>query len=382
MRKEKTSDINNPAKNKKIVAICTISDISTDYRLHKMATTISKNDFSPFFITRKRKDYLNKSEKFPVKIMNLFFEKGPLFYIEYNIRLFFKLILNPPDIIFSVDLDTLSAARSAAFVLRKPLIFDSHEYFPESPELQHRPFIKKIWETAEKLFVPGLKYGITVCESIANIYKEKYNADFKVIRNLPLAVNNENNPAPDINPKETFTLIYQGAVNIGRGIKESIESLKYLNNVNLIIVGEGDIFEEVKEMVVSNGLSDRVTITGKIPFSQLPQYTKQADLGLILLENMGLNYFYSLPNRVFDFIKYQVPILAIDFPEIKKIVEGYDVGICIPDMEPQHIAEIIEKIRTDKEKIKQWKLNAEKASEELTWENDEINLIEILNDLR
>jgi glycosyltransferase involved in cell wall biosynthesis len=262
------------------------------------------------------------------------------------------------------------------------LIFDSHEYFPESPELQHRPFIKKIWQIAEKIFVPGLKYGITVCESIANIYKEKYNADFKVIRNLPLAVNNENTVAPDITPKDTFTLIYQGAVNIGRGIKETIESLKYLNNVNLIIVGEGDIFEEVKEMVVSNGLSDRVTITGKIPFSQLPKYTKQADLGLILLENMGLNYFYSLPNRVFDFIKYQVPILAIDFPEIKKIVEGYDVGICIQDMEPQHIAEIIEKIRTDKERIKQWKLNAKKASEELTWENDEINLIEILNDLR
>ncbi len=370
-------------KSKKTVAICTISDVSTDYRLHKMAHTISKNNLSPYFISRKRKDYLNETKDFPLKIMNLFFEKGPLFYTEYNIRIFFTLLFTPPDIIFSVDLDTLTGTKLAAFLLRKPLIFDSHEYFPESPELQHRPAIKKIWQIIERIFIPTIDYGITVCDSIANIYKTKYNKDFKVIRNLPLA--EKNDIESDNNSKNTdngnFTLIYQGAVNVGRGLKEIIESLLYVEKVNLIIVGIGDIFEEIKQQISELKLSDRVVITGKIPFKSIPFYTKQADLGLILLENMGLNYYYSLPNRVFDFIKYKVPILAIDFPEIKKVVEGYDVGYCVSGLEPKHLAEIIDKIRNEKERIKQWKLNSEKASKELTWENDEIHLTEILREI-
>ena len=370
-------------RSKETVAICTISDISTDYRLHKMALSISKNNFIPYFITRRRKGHLNESKEFNVKILNLIFEKGPFFYLEYNIRIFFFLLINSPDVIFSVDLDTLAGTRLAAFLLRKPIIFDSHEYFPESPELQHRPAIKKIWQINERIFVPTIKYGITVCDSIADIYKKKYGKTFKVIRNLPLADNDIDFDSNRMHSKDNkdFTLIYQGAVNIGRGITEIIESLQYVNNVNLIIVGDGDIYDEVVRLITKLNLSDRVKLTGKIPFHEIPYYTKQADLGLILLENMGLNYYYSLPNRVFDFIKHKVPILAIDFPEIKKVVEEYDVGYCVSDLDPKYLAETIAKIRNDKERIEQWKLNAEKASRELTWEKDEIYLSEILKEI-
>ena len=369
-------------RTKPEIAICTISDIATDYRLHKMALTISKTKFSPYFITRRRKDYINKSSAFTVKIMRLLFEKGPFFYMEYNIRLFFILLIKRPDVIFSVDLDTLTGTKLASLFLQTPVIFDSHEYFPESPELQHRPAIKKIWQKIEKIFVPKIDHGITVCGSIADIYRTKYNKDFKVIRNLPLAENNNMEPKPVAGIKDnTFTLIYQGAVNVGRGLKEIIESLTYLQDVNLIIVGDGDIFEDIKQQIKELNLTERVTTTGKIPFQEIPFYTNQADMGLILLENMGLNYYYSLPNRVFDFIKHQTPILATDFPEIKKVVEGYNVGHCTSSMEPKHLAGLIEKLKSDKQQMELWKNNCKAASKELVWENDEKQLIETLNNL-
>ena len=381
MRKRK-SPAKKLMRTKPEIAICTISDIATDYRLHKMALTISKTKFSPYFITRRRKDYLNRSSVFPIKIMKLLFEKGPCFYAEYNIRLFFILMIKRPDVIFSVDLDTLTGAKLAAFFLHKPVIFDSHEYFPESPELQHRPAIKKIWQRIEKIFVPKIDYGITVCDSIAEIYRTKYSKDFKVIRNLPLAENNTMEPKPVPGKKDnTFTLIYQGAVNVGRGLKEIIESLTYLENVNLIIVGDGDIFEDIKQQIKELNLSKRITITGKIPFQEIPFYTNQADMGLILLKNMGLNYYYSLPNRVFDFIKHQTPILATDFPEIKKVVEGYNVGHCTSSMKPKHLAGLIEKFRNNNEQMELWRNNCKAASKELVWENDEKHLTEILNNL-
>ena len=367
-------------KKGKRVAICTTSDVSTDYRLYKMAVSVSRNGFKPYFITRGKKGAKNRSQYFPVSVMNLLFEKGPLFYLEYNIRLFFKLLFSPPDVVFSVDLDTLPASRLFRFFVKRTLIFDSHEYFPEVPELQHRPVIKKIWQLLERLSVPGIDQGITVCEPIAAIYKEKYGKDFSVIRNVPLRTD-EIPTATRKQPGDNFTLIYQGAVNIGRCLKESVECLKYLDNVDLIIVGDGDVFEEIKELVKKNDLSHRVLMTGRIPFDEIKKYTVQADLGLCIMENIGLNYYYSLPNRIFDYMQSRVPVLASNFPEIKKIVEGYDIGYCVSKQEPEYIAEVIDKIRADKKRLEQWKVNSERASRELVWENEEPRLKEILNQI-
>ncbi len=361
---------------KESIAICTTSDISTDYRLHKMALTMLKAGHKPYFVARKRKGYKNISDSFPVKIMAMFFEKGPLFYLEFNIRLFFYLLSKPPDIIFSVDLDSLPASRFAKMFNRKSLIFDSHEYFPEVPELQHRPAIKKVWQLLERWIIPGIDFGVTVCEPIADIYKEKYNKTFKVIRNLPLA-NKTEETLPKTKNSE-FTMIYQGAVNIGRGLKESVESLLYLKNVNLIIVGNGDLFGEIKELIEAHKLSHRVILTGRIPFQEIKKHTKKADLGLCIMENIGLNYYYSLPNRIFDYIQLGVPILAIDFPEIKKVVEGYDVGLCVSSLDPKKLAEAITQIRENGERFKSWKTNTSTAASELVWENEEQTLIDIL----
>lgn len=286
----------------------------------------------------------------------------------FNLRLFFYLISRPSKVILSIDLDTLPGCTWAAKLKRVPLVFDSHEYFPEVPELQHRPAIKKLWMWLEGKFVPCIDKGYTVCQSIADIYKNKYGIGFEVVRNLPSSQKSYNAKAALSDPR--FKMVYQGAVNLGRGLLETIEALPLLDDVVLVVVGDGDITAQVKQRVADLGVADKVVFVGKVPFSQLSGYTASADLGLCLLENLGLNYYYSLPNRIFDFALAGKPILASNFPEIAAVVGKHQTGLLVDDLKPSTIANAIEKLKTDPELHKELSSNAFCVGKTLVWENE------------
>ena len=129
--------------------------------------------------------------------------------------------------------------------------------------------------------------------------------------------------------------------------------------------------------VIEKNVSDRVKFLGRVPFEKLSIYTTYADIGISLLENRGLNYFYSLPNRIFDFIRKNIPILATDFPEIRKIIEHYNIGELVDDYNPTHLANIIRKMTT-KEKNQE---GFAKANVELTWENEANTILKIMDEV-
>jgi glycosyltransferase involved in cell wall biosynthesis len=106
----------------------------------------------------------------------------------------------------------------------------------------------------------------------------------------------------------------------------------------------------------------------------LAAYTAQADIGVNLLENRGLNYYYSLPNRIFDFIRAGIPVLSCDFPEIRNIVAHYGTGALIDRFEPEYLAEKIRELAN-----KPINYNGfEKANAELTWENEAVRLLKVI----
>jgi glycosyltransferase involved in cell wall biosynthesis len=122
---------------------------------------------------------------------------------------------------------------------------------------------------------------------------------------------------------------------------------------------------------MSENVSEQVFFTGKIPLEELTEYTVSAHLGISLEENMGLNYFYSLPNKIFDYIQAGIPVLASDFPEMKRIIESYNVGVCTLERDPKKLAEIIKSMLFDESVRDIWKKNTIKAAAELCWENEE-----------
>jgi glycosyltransferase involved in cell wall biosynthesis len=369
----------NKSNAKKQVAILVTNDLMTDRRINRVASFLKNNNFEVTLIGRQlEKTYPEKQYKeIIIKRFRLLFNKGPLFYFCYNLRAWLHLLRNRYDVVVSNDLDTLPAAY---FSKRKTqrLVYDSHELFTEVPELIHRKHTQAIWTRIEQAILPKLKYCYTVSQPIADYYKKKYGVSFQVIRNLPRIATYKNTSSNGklkkiANGKKI--ILYQGALNIGRGIEQIIGAMPLLkDNFIFTILGGGDIEATLKEQVRQFNLTESVFFLGRIPADDLPAYTVQADIGISLEQKgFGLSYEYALPNKLFDYIHAQIPVLVSSLPEMKKIVEQYEVGRVIDDHSPENIAMTIREMISEEKQIV-WKQNEKEATTQLNWEKEQEKL--------
>ena len=368
-----TTETNNKQMKKRIIISAT-SDLSTDQRVQKVAGTCYKNGYDVLLIGRKLVDSKKINRPYKVKRFRLLFNKSGAFYAEYNIRLFLLLLFSKADIYISNDTDTLPANFLAAKIRRRKLLFDAHELFPEVPELADRPRVKQVWKKIEDIIFPHLKNCYTVCSSIAEHYNKEYGINMKVVRNVPFTKEKQLKKLPKYPNKKI--ILYQGALNIGRGLEWVIDAMPFLENVVLVVFGDGDIRMQLEEQVEKLHLSEKVVFMGKVDGDELHQYTPSADIGLCLLENKGLSYYYSLPNRIFDYLHAGVPVLASRFPEISAIVETHRTGVCIDHYEPEYLAKTIHQMLENPIDIKHF----EELSSEFCWEKEEKVLMKLIEE--
>jgi len=370
----------------KRVIVSVTTDLIIDQRVHKVCLFLKKQGLDVMLVGRKRRNSLPLGERsYKTKRMFLLFDRGPLFYAEYNIRLFFFLLFKRVDILVSNDLDTLLANYLISKMKGAKLVYDSHEYYTELPELQERKFVRSIWKCIEARILPKITHCYTVSESVAEAYHKEYGIRMGVVRNVPMANMKSMALGARIqNPPlaENLKLImYQGTLNTGRGIYQVLDAMVLLDGVLFVIVGDGYDLENIKKRTAELKITDKVKFTGQVPLEQLPAYTSQADLGLVLEENVGLSYLYSLPNKLFDFIHAGVPVLASSLVEIKRIYEKYEIGEMIENYDPKHIAGKINFMLSNNDKRALWKENLKKAAEEYCWENEEKELKKIYEEV-
>ena len=308
----------------------------------------------------------------------MIFRKGPLFYACFNLRLTLHLLLSrSPDLFIANDLDTLPANFLVSRIRSVKLLYDSHELFTQIPELINRKFVQGIWKWIEHGIVPRLTYAITVSPSIAEIYRRLYGTRFRVVRNLPkkrIPIKTRSSGAGDIGKK---VIIYQGAINVGRGLKLMIETMQYVENAIFRIAGDGDLKKELMQYVEEQKYSDQVQFMGRLMPDELYPLTCSADLGISLEEDLGLNYRYALPNKLFDYIQARIPVLCAELPEMARIVDTYGVGISTAERDPKKLAGIIRYMLEERSRGS-WKEALESAAEDLTWENESKVYIEVL----
>lgn len=361
----------------KKIALSVINDLVTDNRVHKVALSLQKMGFKPVLIGRLLPESHPVERDYETHRMKLAFRKGGKFYFTFNLRLFFYLLKLKPDVFVANDLDTLPANFLASKIRRKPLIYDSHEYFTEVPELIGRPVVRSIWTSLEKFLVPKVNAAYTVCTSIADIYRNLYGVDFKVVRNLPVVSKAEKTEHLEETPGQPKVILYQGALNLGRGIESAIRAMHYLDDAVLWLSGDGDLTSELKQLVAELNLGEKVKFLGRIPLHQLNEITRQADLGISLEEDLGLNYRYTLPNKLFDYIQAGVPVLVSNLPEMRRIVEDYQIGAIAENHQRKDLAESFKSALFDQEKRTIWKQNLPKAASELCWKNEELIIRDI-----
>jgi glycosyltransferase involved in cell wall biosynthesis len=376
---------------RKLITVTVISDLVTDYRVHKVCQSLHNDGYQVHLIgSCKKRSLALKSRDYQTDRIKTWFGSSPFFYAEFNIRLFLKLVRVKTDIFLGNDLDVMPATMLMARLKKKPLVYDSHEYFLGMAGMDQKPLRRSVWKFIETRVFARLKYMYTVSDSIQNLYRRNYHKKLFVVRNLPLKTplnpeltGEEEAWIRSIDeriPENKKLLILQGAgINESRGAEELVYCMIFLeaSEFHLLIIGGGDVFGKLEKIIDQNHLAEKITLVPKVPFAVLSHFTRKARLGISIDKSSVLNHKYSLPNKLFEYLHAGVPVLASRLIEQERIISEYDVGTFIDDYQPEHMAKQIKEIFADEEQLNRWKQNTCKLREALNWENESRIVLDI-----
>ena len=378
------------------------NDLRYDQRMLRICTTLSAAGYEVALVGRHLSTSipLQNQPYQQIRLKHLLFTAGKLFYLEYNLRLLFFLLFQRFDAVCSIDLDTSIPGIIAAKIKNKPHLFDAHELFTHTPEVARRKSIQKIWEAVQKFTFKHTNAAFTVGPAIAQYFEEKYNRPVAVVRNMPIK-SGATNPkttnqarteinqlnSDNINPSSPAWqskidalqgqrfILYQGALNEARGLEALIQAMSEIPAI-LVLAGEGDLSQTLRNLTQSLNLEHKVIFLGMIPPNELPQLTKQAYIGYNVSQNAGLSYFLSLNNKFFDYTKALLPSLINPFPEYLALMKEFEVGL---PTEPtlEDIVKQANQLFTDQLLYDKIKSNCKLASEKWTWENETPTLVNI-----
>ncbi len=356
--------------------ICTVTtDLTYDQRMIRICTSLTEAGFKVTLVGRKLKSSVElQTKSFQQKRISVHFEKGKLFYAEYNIRLFLYLLGKKMDCICAIDLDTILPCLFISKIKNVKKVYDAHELFCEMKEIVLRPAIYNMWKKIERFSVPKFKEGYTVNEPIAAEFKKMYGVNYAVIRNIAVLRSEEQLPV-----QEKF-ILYQGAVNEGRSFETLIPSMQWVD-CKLVICGDGNFMEQAQKLVSQYGLNNKVEFKGKISPDNLRVITRQAYIGITLFENKGLSNYYSLANRFFDYLHAGIPQLCVNFPVYKSINDQYPIAVLINDIGAKNIALELNNLLQNKVLYTSLQQNCVKAREVFNWQIEGKKLVQFYKNL-
>jgi glycosyltransferase involved in cell wall biosynthesis len=391
----------------KKIAVLLHGSIKSDHRVVKTVITLTREYEIHLFYHGSSKDAeqhfkgLDNIELHPIEKRSGLISRvlrHSLFCYEYS---YIKQIVLKTrlqfDFIWSNDLPTLYPAHHLAKKFKAKLIYDSHEIYVETVNQffikGSNPFkniifkfligVMKLHGTwIERRLIKSVDLMFTVNDSLKNYFIEKYRYNIiKVLMNLPSQNENQKNELVfDFRShfnwsKETIVVLYQGALNHGRGLELLIDSFAIIEeNYCLVILGNGLLKTRLKQKVHGLNLDMRVKFLDAVPLSQLSHYTKGADLGMNLLEPFNLSKKLASPNKLYEYIHAHIPVVASDTIENRKVYDKHQIGeIC-----QNNLQDIGNKIKLVASQIRMYQISLERAKQEYSWENQEDMLLKLI----
>lgn len=351
------------------------TDLSYDQRMIRICTSLANAGYDVTLVGRTLRSSIPlTSQPFKQKRIKCLFEKGKLFYAEYNIRLFFYLLFKKMDCIGAIDLDTILPSYFISRIKRTKRVYDAHELFCEMKEIVTRPAIYKLWKRIERYTVPKFSLGYTVNQPIADEFEKMYGVHYEVIRNIALL--KEIVPAEK---KEKF-ILYQGAVNEGRSFETLIPAFRDIDS-KLIICGDGNFMQQARQLVADNGLQDKVIFKGKIKPDELTAITQQAYIGITLFDDKGLSNYYSLANRFFDYLHAGIPQLCVNYPVYADINSKLPIALLVDDISSTNLATQLNNLLRNEVLYKELQQNCLAVRQILNWQQEEKKLIQFYKNI-
>lgn len=255
------------------------------------------------------------------------------------------------------------------------LVYDAHELETERNGLSG--IDKRLAKIKERILIRFVDHTLVVSESIAAWYREKYQGQpVTLVRNMPC---NDRSSLPQqvpsvfrdrFNINQGIVFLYQGALIRGRGIKLLLNAFSRVEgHKHIVFMGYGTYEEEIKDFAARYA---NIHFHEAVHPDEVMQYTAGADVGVCLIENTCLSYYFSLPNKLYEYTLAGVPVIVSQFPEMSKLVSEFDNGWGTLVRE-ESLLSLVEKI--DSLGIEAKRQNSIKARGKIGWDLEEKKLL-------
>jgi glycosyltransferase involved in cell wall biosynthesis len=356
---------------------CTVTnDLNYDQRMIRICTSLTNAGFSVTLVGRRNRASLPLADRpYRQHRLTMWAQRGKLFYVEYQIRLFFFLLFRKMDGICAIDLDSILPSYLISRLRRIPRVYDAHELFCEMQEIVSRPFIHSVWKTVERFAVPGFPIGYTVNAQLAGEFRQLYGVEYAVVRNLPVLEDAVTDSATVRVADERY-ILYQGAVNSGRCFEALIPAMQQVD-ARLMICGDGNFMEQARRLVGQHGLKEKVIFRGYVRPEELKSVTKSAWCGITLFDRTGLSNYYSLANRFFDYMHAGIPQLAMNYPAYREINNCYPIAVLIDEPGVREVADALNELLTNPDLYQSLSEGCKQARLRYNWQEEEKILIRL-----
>lgn len=295
----------------------------------------------------------------------------------------YQMVKYKPDAIHAHDVNVLFTAWLAAKICRVPLIYDAHEISTSREGYQS---FRNVVGWIEKKLMPKAVATITTTDMRAKFFARAYGIERPIVlQNRPCLAPIKISKAPYNRLRTELCLehddwpiiVYQGGLQQGRGLPKLVKSALLVKSAYFVFIGGGRQTSELMQLVEQLKLTERVHFIPTVALAKLPEYTASADIGVQPIENTCLNHFSTDSNKLFEYLLAGIPVVATDFPEIRKVIRKYKVGELVPTNNINALAKTLNKLISRPELCNQYKENAIKSASNLCWEEQEHKLVEL-----
>ena len=299
-----------------------------------------------------------------------------------HFRLLRMLVASKPDVVHAHDVNTLLTAWLAARFTGAKLVYDAHEISTDREGYKSfRNFVARV----ENFIMPRASLTMTTTDTRAKFFARAYGIKRPlVLQNRPRfhEANAGNRIREELGVADDVPIVlYQGGLQQGRGLDRIVDAAKLVENANFVFIGGGRMEQGLKAQVESLSLGDRVHFIPTVALAKLPSYTVSADIGVQAIENTCLNHFSTDSNKLFEYLIAGLPIVATNMPEIRKIVQEYNLGHLVPESDTVQLADAIQRLVDDAGSRERFAKNARTTARVLNWEAQEKEFIDAYKDV-
>lgn len=262
---------------------------------------------------------------------------------EWSLRVLFSLRGKQIACINAHSLAVLPLSVVASFFTGAKLVYDTHELETETSEC--KGIRGQLARVVERIFIRRCDKVFVVSESIGQWYADAYKIPHPiVIRNIPQfkAVDSESNRLRRTMQisEDNIVFIYQGGFIEGRGVERLLRIFADLPDKHLLCMGSGPLDTLVVDAALNHSNIHHIP---PVAPSEVLGYSCAADVGICLTDNTCLSHYYSMPNKIFEYLHAGLPIIINPLFEQQRIVETYVCGWIAPE-EDRACAEMLRSI--------------------------------------